>query len=212
MEKYSVFRQHRQCGMASWAVMAFGTVSILTALGATLAATTTSTRAVSIQNLTKQVNMQADMIRSHIVSCAIGDPATGRIGDNGTGLNPAFPYVGSSTGVKSGGTPAGTSGAVASLYCPRTLSGSSWVVGASDISLWSGYAGVFLPPAPSGFNDWQFASTANSVKISISYAGTSAEMAAVLSRAAAKFGSAEVSTATPNTLVVCIVVNSGSCS
>lgn len=202
----------RQRGVASWAIIVYALVGVLAALGATMAVNSTSTRAVMINNAAKQLQMQANMIRAQITSCAIGDPATGRSGDNGTGLNPGFPYTGSNAGVKAGGTPVGSAGPVDSLYCPRTLSGSNWVVGATDVNLWSGVGGVFLAPPPNGMNAWQYANTASAVKIYISYTGTNAEMAAAIGIAAAKFGAAEVSTVSPNTLVVCVVVNSGTCA
>lgn len=207
----TIYRQ-RQKGFASWVVVAFGLVGTLTALSAVLAATSTSTRSVSINSIAKQVAMQANMIRNQIMTCAIGDPATGRTGDNGTGLNVAFPYTGSAAGIKSGGSPVGTGGAVDALYCARTASGALWVTGASDRNLWSGVGGVFLPPAPSGFSAWQFASTANVVKISISYSGVNPDLGAAVALAAAKFSTAEVSTATANTLTVCLVINAGTCS
>lgn len=200
-----------QAGMAMFSMIIAITLA-LGALGAVLSQGASSTRATSIHALATQIVSQANLIRSQVMTCANGDPATGQTGDNGTGVNPAFPYTGSAAGTKVGGSPAGTSGAVADLYCPRTVSGSSWVVGSSDTNLWSGIGGVFLPQPPTGFNAWQFSNSASLVKVSISVGGTNAEALAAVSQAAAKFGSAEVSTAISNTIVICIVVSAGACA
>jgi hypothetical protein len=187
-------------------------VLVFGALVAVVGSVKGSSRNTMIVGQVSQLVSQANSIRSQVMACANGDLASGQTGDNGTGINAALPYVGSAAGSAAGGTPAGTVGAVANLYCPRTSSGSAWIRGASDTALWSGLSAVFLPPAPTGFSAWQFSNTPSLVKISTSYTGTNAELAAVVAQAAAKFGSAEVSTASANTLTVCIVVIGGVCS
>jgi hypothetical protein len=198
----------KQRGIAIFSIVLALVIS-LGAIAMVMAVNNPSTRSTAVNNVAVTMTAQANMIRSQIMNCVNGDPATGTTGDNGTALNISFPYTGSAAGVVTGG---GVLGTVSSLYCPRTVSGASWIVGASDANLWSGLNGVFLPVPPSGFSAWQFSNTTNLVKISTSYVGTNAESAAAITQAATKFSSSEVSTSTANTFVVCVVLNSGLCT
>lgn len=89
----------------------------------------------------------------------------GQGGNNATSNHPAYPV--------------GTNAAVSGLTCP-----------ASAASVFSGTDGVFLPPAPPGFNSWTYTNDATSVRLllQVTSAGNVASLTPVLNRAVANFG------------------------
>lgn len=134
----------------------------------------------------QQIALQAQLIRAKIGRCVSDYPT----GNNGTGNHAGYPYTANVAGTPLGGTPDGTAEAVSKLYC---------VIGASpaaaDSNLWSGVDGVFLPPAPTGFNAWQYSNNGTDVRITLQTTSTSSYGAA-LAQAVSKFNASEAALST----------------
>lgn len=124
------------------------------------------------QNKLAQLIAQSQLIATRISKCALDYPA----GNNGTGNHVTYP--------------GGLDVKVKALICPG-----------SNLNLWSGVDGVYLPPPPDAFGAWTYTNaTPLTIQISSTQPG---KQAAVISAAAAKIGPA--ASATADTLTVKII-------
>jgi type II secretory pathway pseudopilin PulG len=161
---------------------------------------------------------QRTMILTQIEDCSSGDQ-----GGNGQNVDwvmnslpfSTYPYVaditlntattldipGDFTGaavtptVAGNGTGKGTLGLVGNLYCPRTLSGTSYIAGTNDPNLWQSYNGITLPSKLSKFSYWYYmidknvngVSGANRLKIMAFYNSADRDAAWIVNQLEQKF-------------------------
>lgn len=120
-----------------------------------------------------QIVGQANLLRSKLLDCANNGAANGAT--NGTAYHPAYPKnatVGVWDAVRTTG-----------INCP-----------ASGGGLLTGTDGVFLPPAPSGFNDWEYVNDGTTcsgyvcIRLRAANVVSAAAQLGSLSKASAKYG------------------------
>jgi len=160
-------------------------IGILTAAAST---SMNKNQAGMAQNTTAQsIVAQVNLVSGKILKCVADYPA----GDNGSGNHAPYPYYGTApnTGVAA-------TGAVSGLYCPG--SGAGGTTDATDVNLFSGTDGIFLPLPPTGFSAWTYVNDGSNVRILLqaSSAANATAWATALAAAAAKFSASQASVAT----------------
>jgi len=160
----------------------------------------------SVQNssrVAEEIYVQANLIKSSIAQCTMEYVEGG--GDlNGDGAvdandNQNTPFPLEPTDALNENAPAGCTkndGAagcitqaannnVKNLACVGALLGSAYIFGGENNS------GSFLPPAPSGFNEWSYSNDVNGVYIQIIGKDNNASAAMTLSKLTAKFANCQ---------------------
>jgi hypothetical protein len=158
-----MFRKSQGFALLTYVIAVGALMAVLTAM--MLLSSNRSSVADRSWSTSAQIVAQANLIRGKLLDCASGN------GDNGTSNHPAFPKD----------TTAGTW---------EIIRGGALICPASSGALLTGTDGVFLPPPPSGFVDWQYTNDSTSVRIrlqavnAVSAIGESDAM----TKAKAKFG------------------------
>lgn len=166
----------RQQGFAILSYV-LATVAILGATTTMLALSKNSASSIEQQWASASALVaQANLIRNKILDCA----AQG--GYNNSNSFPAYPP---GNGIE-----------VKNLLCPSTLTPGSTTTNQADWNpVFTGRDGVFVPAAPSGFNNWTYTNADGKVRIDI-MARTPGTMSKAISSAASRFGTAAADSGT----------------